>query len=153
MRVRAYEFNHDYEITEGWRAAHGQFRLPPDMFLTRDTKTAPTGIVVFDEATGEDCSAAWLYKDVCGVLCWMAWTVTNPEISAFRAAEAITILEDALESVAQEEGFLRMIGMFKQDSLVRFFEKHLGFKRSDTDKGHFMMLKDISMKEASCQQQ
>ena len=59
-----------------------------------------------------------------------------------RAVRGINIAEDFLETIAQAEGFGRLIGMFKQDSMVRHFER-LGFVRHDTDVGHFLTLKTL----------
>lgn len=143
LQVRPYDFGHDYAITEPWREARGQAQLPPHMFYTSDPENPPTGVVVFDSDTGEDCAAAWLYKDSCGVLCWMAWTVTNPNISAVKSVKAIDIAEDFLESIAKSEGFVYMIGMFKQESLVKHFSTRLGFSQCDTDRGHFMTVKGL----------
>jgi hypothetical protein len=63
-----------------------------------------------------------------------------------RAVRGINVAEDFLETVAQAEGFGRLIGMFKQDSMVRHFER-LGFVRHDTDVGHFLTLKTLAQKQ------
>ena len=142
--VRAYSYANDYAITEGWRQKHGQPPLPPAIFGSNVEGEPIPGVVVYDSETGEDYAAAWLYKDRCGVLCWMAWTVTNPDVPAAKAVAAIDTAEDFLETIATEEGFLIMVGMFKQESLVRHFTKRLGFNACDSDKGHFMTTKELS---------
>ena len=110
--VRAYSYANDYAITEGWRQKHGQPPLPPAIFGSNVEGEPIPGVVVYDSETGEDYAAAWLYKDRCGVLCWMAWTVTNPDVPAAKAVAAIDTAEDFLETIATEEGFLIMVGMF-----------------------------------------
>jgi len=140
--VRPFELAHDYTITEGWRRGHGQVALPEHMFMALRGLEPPPGVVVSDEA-GTDCAAAWLYRDAAGILCWMAWTVTNPNIPARKAVGALDTAEDYLESIAQEEGFVYMVGMFKQESMVEHFVRRLGFTRCDTGKGHFMTVKGL----------
>ena len=142
LQVRPYDFETDYKTTEAWREKRSQAALPPLVFYTTEPSYAPVGVIVHDEDT--DCAAAWLYRDACGVICWMAWTVTNPDISPMKAVRAIDIAQDYLESIAREEGFLYMVGMFKQESMVKHFTKCLGFQRCDTDKGHFMTGKELT---------
>lgn len=146
MQVRPFDIMRDYNLVESWRVERGQGKLPREVFYTT-TGTPPLGIVV--EHEGLPTAAAWLYKDTAGVLCWMAWTVTRPCISPFLAARAIDTAEDFLETIAREEGYSLLVGMFKQDSLVKHFERRLGFTRCDTDKGHFMTTKDLTCPQQS----
>lgn len=139
MKVRVFDIEEDYEITEGWRAGHGQAPLPKDMLSN------VLGTVVSDD-DGTDIAAAWLYRDSGRWVAWIAWTVTSPTVSPMRAVRGINVAEDFLETVAQAEGFGRLIGMFKQDSMVRHFER-LGFVRHDTDVGHFLTLKTLAQKQ------
>ena len=57
MKVRVFDIEEDYEITEGWRAGHGQAPLPKDMLSN------VLGTVVSDD-DGTDIAAAWLYRDL-----------------------------------------------------------------------------------------
>ena len=139
MKVRIYDNEADHPITEGWRVGHGQHPLPKDML------NGVLGVVVEDD-NGEDTAAAWLYRDSGRWVAWIAWTVTNPNVSPMRAVRGINVAEDFLETIAQAEGFGRLIGMFKQDSMVRHFER-LGFVRHDTDVGHFLTLKTLEQKQ------
>lgn len=134
LHVRPY-YPEDLEMTERWRASRGQPKLPQCMF-PRD------GVIVFDKDTGEECCAAWLFKDSTGLLCWMAWTVTNPDIPAKKAFNAIYVAQDYLESISSVEGYKVMIGMFHQMSMVRFFQRR-GFTLSDEGHGHFLTIKEI----------
>lgn len=132
MEFRIFE-DEDYPIVTAWWKAHG---FPPVPFAI----LPKLGAIVSNEK--QDICAGWLYMDNSVGVCWLEWSVTNPECSGFDSIRGIKALNKFIEERASEMGYGVMMTTCRQESLCRLHEK-CGFIKTDT--GMIHMVKQLPL--------
>ena len=131
IQLRMFDPPTDYPIVEEWWKAHGWTAVPQIML-------PKLGVIAFYAGDKiEDAAAAWLYMDNSSPVCILEWMVTNPKLSATKTVRALKHITTFITSEAKANDYAVMLTTCKQQSLVKFHEKH-GFVRSDDGMTHMV---------------
>lgn len=126
MTTRLYT-PQDYPTVAAWWDGHKQPPVPPSVLPV-------CGVIVEEEAL--PIAAAWLYQDNSVGVAWLAWIVSNPDVSAFDAEKALDVLLGGCEAVARDLNRGVLFTMTDRGSLGRWFERN-GFVRNHTGMSQF----------------
>lgn len=114
---------------KSWWEAHKWGAVPQDVL-------SPCAVII--EHEGKPLAAAWLYLANGVGISWMEWTVTNPSNTAKQSIIAITMLVDAIKTVAKTLNYGVVMTTCRQASLGRLLEKS-GFTKTDESVSHYLM--------------
>ena len=129
IQLRMFDPATDYPIVQEWWKAHGWDAVPPVVL----PKLGVIAFYVSDKI--EDAAAAWLYMDNSSPVCMLEWMVANPALSATKTVRALKHVSEFLTAEAKHNGYFAMLTTCKQESLIKFHERH-GFERTDGGMTH-----------------
>jgi hypothetical protein len=131
LQLRMYDPATDHPIVAKWWEGHG-WPVVPQLMLPK------LGAVAFFAGDKiEDAAAAWLFMDNSAPVCWLEFMVSNPDLAPKKVYTALKHLDAYLTTEAKINGYAFMLTTCRQDSLVKFHEKH-GFTATDHDVTHMV---------------
>ena len=119
MMTRLYD-PADYDTFAKWWTGRGGIVVPKVLLPS-------LGVIVEDDKVMR--AAAWLYRDSDSKVGWVAWTVTNPENTAFASVRAVQLLLGAMAALAEEFKLPLLYAQIQQKGLMKAFER-AGFQTS-----------------------
>lgn len=122
MKVRLYT-PEDYPTVCAWWHRRKPGWAIPEIFLPE------VGFVV--EYGGKPLCAAWLYEERKGLICWLAYTVSNPDNRPGQSLKALTVLTEGAEAYCKDTHGILFVECEAASGLNRIYQNH-GFVIADT---------------------
>ncbi|GAT32517.1 hypothetical protein TSACC_2916 [Terrimicrobium sacchariphilum] len=102
LQLREFDPARDYAMIEEWHAEHGRC-APPLQMLPR------LGIIIYEQPSGRDLAAIWLYMDNSVGVCFPEQIVTRPGLGMKAARAALLTGLDFLKRRARALGYWAMV--------------------------------------------
>lgn len=122
MKVRLYTKEDYTTVCAWWDRRKAGWKIP-EAFLPE------VGFVV--EQYGKPLAAAWLYEERKGLICWLAYTVSNPDNKAFASLRALVTLTQGAEAYAKKTHGILFVECEGKSGLNKIYQSN-GFKIADT---------------------
>lgn len=122
MKVRLYTPSDYKTVCQWWHRRNAEWSLP-EIFLPE------VGFVV--EHNGVPLAAAWLFEERKGLICWLAYTVSNPDNKPFTSLRALVALTQGAEAYAKDTHGILFVECEAKSGLNRIYENQ-GFTIADT---------------------
>lgn len=119
MNSELYNHRDHFRIVYGWWKRHRKVSL--------DIETlSNTGIMIFENGVPQACT--WIFMSKESPVAQLGWSISNPDIKAFEAHQAIQESIEYAIKLAKDMGYRRLITFSSSKGLTRLFEKK-GFKK------------------------
>jgi len=102
LQLREFDPARDYAMIEEWHAEHGKC-APPLQMLPR------LGIIIYEEPSGCDLAAIWLYMDNSVGVCFPEHVVARPGLALKESRAAVLVGMEFLKRRAKAMGYWALV--------------------------------------------
>lgn len=132
------DWTFDYPLLKSWWERHDRDVIPLEWLQN--------GYCFFSEEEGQPMMFSSLILSAKGGICWLAWTMTNPDLKPYDSVRVIKDMLGFLDQWAFDMGFGVIFTACNLPSYGRLFESE-NFKAAETNITTYLKMTGLKSKE------